>query len=174
VQAFTGVLSHVRMNYVDSVDFGSLLQASIRGLLSSLDPHSHYMTRREFELLSQWGRGELGGPGLQLDKAGQAVTVISVVAKGPAGKAGVEPGDRVLRVNDSTVEGLSAEAVEVQLVGHKGSKVRILLERGNRLTAETLAVSLKRTELENSVVTARMIGSETGYVRLAEFTPLAP
>lgn len=175
VQAFTGVLSHVRMNYVDSVDFGSLLQASIRGLLSSLDPHSHYETRQEFELLARRGSGELAGPGLELDNAGEAVTVLSVSPQGPAAKAGVEPGDRILRVNDSTAEGLSAEAVEIQLLGEKGSKVRVVLERGNPLTAETLAVSLKRAVLDDQVVSSpRLVGPETGYLRLAQFTALAP
>jgi carboxyl-terminal processing protease len=174
LQAFSAVLSHARLNYVDSVDFNGLVRGAIRGLLSSLDPHSYYVTRREFELLTQWDRGELAGPGLELDNAGQVVTVLSVLPKGPAAKAGVEPGDRVLRVNDSTAEGLSAEAVQVQLVGEKGSKVRLVLERGNPLTAETLAVSLKRAEIDHPVVSsARMLGSETGYVRLAEFTPLA-
>ena len=175
LQAFSAVLSHARLNYVDSVDFNRLVAGAIRGMLSSLDPHSHYVTRREFELRAQWERGELAGPGLELENAGQVVTVLSVVPKGPAAEAGVEAGDRVLRVNDSTAEGLSAEAVEVRLLGEKGSRVQVILERGNPLTAESLVVSLKRTPLDHPVVSPpRMLGPETGYVRLAEFTPLAP
>jgi len=175
LQAFSAVLSHARLNYVDSVDFNRLVVGAIRGMLSSLDPHSHYVTRREFELRAQWDRGELAGPGLELENAGQVVTVLSVVPKGPAAEAGVEAGDRVLRVNDSTAEGLSADAVEVRLLGEKGSKVQVVLERGNPLTAESLVVSLKRTPLDHPVVSPpRILGPETGYVRLAEFTPLAP
>jgi carboxyl-terminal processing protease len=175
LQAFSAVLSHARLNYVDSVDFNRLVRGAITGMLSSLDPHSHYVTRQEFELRSQWDRGELAGPGLRLENAGRDVTVLSVLAEGSAAKAGVVAGDRVLRVNDSTAEGLSAEAVEVQLLGKKGSKVRVVLERGNRLTSDTLVVSLKRKPLDHKVVSsARLLEPKTGYVSLAEFTPLAP
>ena len=175
LQAFSAVLSHARLNYVDSVDFNRLVRGAISGMLSSLDPHSHYVTRQEFELRSQWERGELAGPGLRLDNAGRGVTVLSVLPEGSAAKAGVAAGDRILQVNDSTAEGLSAEAVEVRLLGEKGTKVRVVLERGNQLALDTLVVSLKRTPLEHKVVTStRLLEPRTGYVRLTEFTPLAP
>lgn len=171
-QAFSGVLSHVRLNYVDSVDFGTLLQASIRGLLSSLDPHSRYVTRQEYLLRSQWDRGELASPGLRLENSGPAVTVLSVT--GSAAKAGIQPGDRLLRVNDTTVARGSAEAVEIRLLGEKGSKVRLILERGT-VSPDTVALTLKRQLLGHVVVSdPRMVGPETGYIRLAEFIPPAP
>jgi carboxyl-terminal processing protease len=175
LQAFSAVLSHARLNYVDSVDFNRLVRGAITGMLSSLDPHSHYVTRQEFELRSRWDRGELGGPGLRLENDGRDVTVISVMREGSAAKAGVAAGDRVLRINDSTAEGLSAEAVEVQLLGEKGTTVRMVLERGNRLTSDTLVVSLKRKPLDHKVVSSpRLLEPKTGYARLEEFTPPAP
>lgn len=168
-QAFSGVLSHVRLNYVDSVDFGTLLQASIRGLLSSLDPHSRYVTRREHLLRAQWDRGELASPGLRLDNAGAAIIVLSVA--GPAAKAGIQPGDRLLRVNDTILAGMSAEAVEVRLLGEVGSVVRLSLERPDSFRLDTLAINLKRKRLEQSVVSEpRMVAARAGYIRLAEFT----
>jgi carboxyl-terminal processing protease len=171
LQAFSGVLSQVRTNYVDSVDFARLVRASIRGLLSSLDPHSHYVTREEFELQLQWDRGELAAPGMELDEAGRALTVLDVEPGGPAARAGVQAGDRVLRINDSSVAGLGARAVEVRLYGEKGTKVRMTFERGSLMEPDTFAVTLKRTLLKHRVVgTPRMADRSTGYVRLAEFT----
>ncbi len=172
LQAFSGVLSHVRLNYVDSVDFSVLVQAAIRGTLESLDPHSRYVTRREFELRTQWDRGELAGPGLRLENSPQGVAVLS--ATGPAGKAGVQAGDRLLRLNDTTMVGVNAEEAEVRLLGEKGSKIRLIFERGNPLTPDTLAVTLKRERLDHVVVSdPRLVGPETGYIRLIEFTPPA-
>jgi carboxyl-terminal processing protease len=175
LQTFTGVLSHVRMNYVDSVDFGSLVQASIRGMLSSLDAHSRYVTRQEFELQAQWERGELGGPGLILEDAGRVATVLSVMPDGPAARAGIQPGDRLVRLNDTTVAGLGAGSVEALLVGEVGTKVRLTMERGNALVSDTLTVTLKRSKIEHPVVSApQMVDSQTGYVRLEQFTPPSP
>jgi len=175
LQAFSGVLSQVRQNYVDSVDFGRLVQASIRGMLRSLDPHSYYTTRQEFDLRMRWDRGELAGPGLSLDDADRSVTVLAVEPDSPAGKAGVQAGDRVLSVNDSGVAGLGARALEVRLFGEKGSTIRMTFERGSVVEPDTLAVKLKRTLLEHRVVSPpRMADRTTGYVRLAQFTPPAP
>jgi carboxyl-terminal processing protease len=174
LQAFSGVLSQVRLNYVDSVDFASLVQASIRGMLRSLDPHSHYVTRREFDLEVQWDRGVLGAPGLTVDDYGRMVTVLAVAPDGPAARAGVQPGDRVLRVNDSTIIGVGARSVEARLLGDIGSKVRLTLERGNALAPDTLSVTLKRATLPHRVVSSpRMADAQTGYVRLEQFTPPA-
>ena len=175
LQTFSGVLSHVRTNYVDSVDFGRLIHASIRGMLSSLDPHSYYTTRQEFELRMRWDRGELAAPGLSLDDADRSVTVLGVEPGSPAAKAGVQAGDRLLSLNDSSVAGLGARALEVRLFGEKGSKIRMTLERGSVVEPDTFAVTLKRVLLEHHVVGApRMVDQATGYVRLAQFTPPAP
>lgn len=175
LQAFSGVLSQVRQNYVDSVDFGRLVQASIRGMLASLDPHSYYATRQEFDLRMRWDRGELAGPGLSLDDADHSVTVLAVEPDSPADKAGIQAGDRVLSVNDSSMAGLGARALEVRLFGEKGSTIRMTFERGSVVDPDTLAVKLKRALLEHRVVSLpRMADRTTGYVRLAQFTPPAP
>jgi carboxyl-terminal processing protease len=158
---------------VDSVDFGTMLQASIRGLLTSLDPHSRYVTRREYLLRSQWERGELASPGLRLENSDRAITVLSVA--GPAARAGIQPGDRLVRLNDTALAGLNAEAAEIQLLGEIGSKVHITLERGSPLRSDTLSLTLKRTRIDPVVTSEpRMIAPKVGYVRLAEFTPPSP
>jgi carboxyl-terminal processing protease len=175
LQAFSGVLSHVRQNYVDSVDFGRLVQASIRGMLSSLDPHSHYTTRQEFDLRVRWDRGELAGPGLTVEDGDRSVTVLAVEPDSPAGKAGVQAGDRVLSVNDSSMAGLDARTLEVRLFGEKGTRIRMTFERGSLIEPDTFAVTLRRALLDHRVVSApRMAEQASGYVRLAQFTPPAP
>jgi carboxyl-terminal processing protease len=175
LQAFSGVLSYVRQNYVDSVDFSSLVQASVRGMLQSLDPHSRYATRHDFELQAQWERGELGEPGLSLDQAGGRLTVLSLAPNGPATRAGIQTGDRLVRMNDTTLAGLDAETVELRLLGQKGSKVRLTFERGSLLVPDTFAVTLSRAKIEHRVVSApRMVDGKTGYVGLDEFSPPAP
>ena len=174
LQAFSGVLGQVRTNYVDSVDFGRLVRASIRGMLGSLDPHSYYVTREEFELMMRWDRGELAGVGMGLDDSGNAVTVLEVDPEGPAARAGVQVGDRILRVNDSSVAGLGARVLQLRLYGESGAMLRLTFERGSRVDPDTFAVTLKRTLLKHRFVgTPRMMDPSTGYVRLAQFTQTA-
>jgi carboxyl-terminal processing protease len=175
LQAFSAVLSHARLNYVDSVDFSRLVSGAIRGMLASLDPHSHYVTREEFQLQMQWDRGELGGPGLILDEAGSRVTVLSVTPNGPAERGGIQAGDRLVRLNDSLVAGLGSRSIAARLIGDVGTKVRLTLERASATRPDTFAVTLKRSRIEHKVVTSpRMADAATGYLRLTEFTPLAP
>jgi carboxyl-terminal processing protease len=175
MQLFSGVLSHVRLNYVDSVDSGRMIQASIRGMLGALDPHSYYMSRQEFDLRARWDRGELGSPGFGVDDGQDGVTVTAVAADGPAARAGIQPGDRVVRIGDVLVRGMRARAAEAALLGDKGSKVRMTLERGDRVTTDTFVVTLKRAVVKRRVIgVARLAAPRTAYVQLNAFTPTAP
>ena len=87
---------------------------------------------------------------------------------------GVLPGDRILKIDGVPVVGMTSKSIALRLAGEKGSKLAVGLERGPRLEPDTFTVTLKRAFLENrSVSLARMIGTETGYVRLEEFGPSA-
>jgi carboxyl-terminal processing protease len=174
LQAFSGVLNHVRINYVDSVSYAQLVHAAIDGMLRALDPHSAFYSRLDYERLNAIERGELAVTGLVLEEVDSAVTVLAVAPKSPAARAGILPGDRVVMVNDTSVAGLSVRTLELRLAGEKGSKVRLRLERGPRLEPDTLAVSVKRDFLRaRSVSVARMVDSITGFVRLEEFGVVA-
>lgn len=172
LQVFSGVLSQIRVNYVDSVDFGGLVRAAIEGMLGSLDPHSRYVSRRDFELRSAYENGQLAGAGLALDDADGAVVVLAVDPKGPAGKAGVQAGDRLRSMNDSSLAGLGANVLEVRLLGDKGSRIRLGFERGPRIDPDTFAVTLKRALIDSRVVPPPLLAAPgVGYVRLHQFTP---
>lgn len=175
LQTFSGVLNHVRLNYVDSVGYAQLVGAAIDGMLRSLDPHSHFYSRLEAERLDLLQRGTLAAIGIALEEVDSAVTVLAVATQSPAAKSGVQPGDRLVSVNDTSVAGLSVLTLELRLAGEKGSKVRLRLERGSRLEPDTLDISVKRDFLTvHSVSIVRMLDSITGFVRLEEFGPDAP
>jgi len=170
LQAFSSVLNHVRLNYVDSVSYPELVRAAIEGALRSLDPHSYYVSRADWERRSALERGELAITGIRLEDSDSATVVLSVWEESPADKAGVQSGDRIVAVDDTTVAGLRAADVELRLAGKKGSKVRVTLERGPALQPDTLRVLLKRDEFEIRNVSApTMVDQQTGYARLEGF-----
>jgi carboxyl-terminal processing protease len=174
LQTLSGVLTQIRVNYVDSVSYHALAHAAIDGVLRALDPHSYFLSRSEWEQQSAYERGELPGVGVQLEDEDGAAAVLALHPGGPAAKAGMQPGDRIDALNDSSVKGLKPSDVAVRLAGPKGSVVRVRIERGPRLEPETLSVTLKRDLLKPPPVTvAGMADRTTGYVGLVWFGPQA-
>lgn len=170
LQTFSGVLNHIRVNYVDSVTYAQLVRAAIDGVLHSLDPHSRFESYAEHDKAGKLARGELAVTGLVLEDVDGSASVLAVLAKSPADKAGIQPGDRLTLVDDTTVAGLDPRAVELRLAGDKGSKVRLRFERGPRLEPDTFSVTLKRDFIKaSSVSIVRLADAQTGYVRLDEF-----
>lgn len=171
LQAFSGVLSQIRSNYVDSVETANLVRAAITGMLKSLDPHSYYVSRADFERRAAWDEGRLAVTGMYLEDGDHGPVVVSVQQSSPAQKAGIMAGDRVLQVDSVFTTGRGARTVELQLLGEKGSKVRVLIERGTQLEPDTMALTIKRAVVEHKVVPPPlMVNQGTGYVRLEQFT----
>src|SRR5947207_11089040 len=174
LQTFSGVLNHVRLNYVDSVTYAQMVRAAIDGVLHALDPHSLFFSRDDWERRNALERGDLAVTGLALEEVDSAVTVLSVYPRGPAARAGILPGDRLVTVNDTAVAGLDVDKLSLRMAGEKGSKLRLQFERGSRLEPDTFTVTLKRDFLKpQSVSLVRMVDSATGYVRLDDFGPTA-
>jgi len=170
LQRFSAVLNHIRTNYPDSVAYNGLVRAAIDGMLRSLDPHSWFASREDYEKLSALDRGEMAVTGIVFEFADGVPTVLSYSRRSPAEKAGVLPGDRILRVDGVPVAGMTSKSIALRLAGDKGSKVTVGLERGPRLEPDTFSVQLKRAFLESrSVSVVRMLNPETGYVRLDDF-----
>ena len=111
LQAFSGVLNYIRLNYPDTVAYSTLVHAAIDGVLAPLDPHSSFYSRVDFERRTALERGELAITGLALEDVDSIITVLAVAARGPAAKAGVQPGDRLVAVNDTSVAGLDVRSV---------------------------------------------------------------
>jgi carboxyl-terminal processing protease len=170
VQSFSYLLSQVRLNYVLPVNTEQLVHASIAGMLRSLDPHSRFVPRAENDRWMAWEAGRLAGTGIALEDEDGAATVAAIRAGSPAERAGILPGDRVLALNDTSVSGLTAQALQLRLVGEQGSRVRLLLERGLRVQPETLTVSVRHDLVTpRSVADARSLAPDVAYVRLEGF-----
>jgi carboxyl-terminal processing protease len=175
LQTFSSVLNHIRLNYVDTVQYAQLVRAAIDGVLRSLDPHSRYESREEVARAAAVARGELGTIGLALEDVDGVPTVLAVAPDGPADRKGVAAGDRLVAVDDTAVEGRDARALELGLAGKTGSKVRLRLERGPRLEPHRYDVTVRRDDVKAPAVgLERLVEPATGYVWLAQFTPGAP
>ena len=170
LQTFSSIINQIRLNYVDSVTYAELVHAAIDGVLASLDPHSRFETLSEDERKKAYEAGEVAGTGIVLEDVDDVPTVLTVLSGSPAARAGVQAGDRLLTINDTSVAGLRAEAIQLRLLGEKGSKARITIERGPRLSPQTITVSVKHDFIKpRSVSRVRMLDASTGYLRLEGF-----
>lgn len=170
LQTFSSLLNQIRQSYVDSVAYPELVRAAIDGVLASLDPHSRFVRHDDAERELAYDAGKLAGAGIAFDQVDDQLTVLAVKSRGPAAKAGVAAGDRVLAINDTTVLGLTPEEAYRHILGEKGRKVQLLLLRGSRLEPDTVRAGIKLDFLEaRSVGVVRLIDPITGYLRLAEF-----
>jgi carboxyl-terminal processing protease len=170
LQTFSSLLNQVRTSYVDSVTYAELVHAAIDGVLASLDPHSRFLKREDGEREMAYESGALAGTGIVFDEVDGSLTVLTVLPNTPGARAGVSAGDRLLSINDTASEGLSAGEVGGRLLGEKGKKIRLVFERGSRLEPDSLKVTLKYDLLKPiSVTVARLVAPTTAYVRLSGF-----
>ncbi|MBA3581481.1 MAG: S41 family peptidase [Gammaproteobacteria bacterium] len=167
VQDFANIMSLVKNNYVDEVDSKTLLENAIAGMLAGLDPHSAYLNKADFEELQSETTGEFGGLGIEISMEDGFIKVISPIDDTPAKRAGILPGDIIIRIDDKPIKGLNFnEAIEL-LRGKPGSTVTLTILRTN--SDEPKKISLERAIIKSRSVRTKLIEKDFAYVRVAQF-----
>lgn len=171
LRVFEDVVSLVLNNYVEPVDVRQAMQGAMRGLADGLDPESSYLTPPLVKSLESNDRGGPAEVGLDLTRQ-YYLRVVAVRDGSPAAKAGIRAGDFIRAIDNRPTRDMSAYEGARLLRGAQGSKVSLLVIRGN--AADPHVVDLVREPLSAADVTSRMITSTTGYIRVAEFTADSP
>jgi carboxyl-terminal processing protease len=168
---FGDVFERVRAEYVDPVDDKDLIENSINGMLTGLDPHSSYMNAKAFRDMQVQTKGEFGGLGIEVTQDNGYIKVISPIDDTPASKAGVKAGDIITALDGKTVQGLSLQDAVDKMRGPPNSKITLTIKREN--VDKPLEVSMLREIIHIQVVKSRMEPDNIGYVRLTQFTEQA-
>jgi carboxyl-terminal processing protease len=167
LRTFTMVFDHVRRSYVEEVSDSTLLENAITGLLSQLDPHSVYLNEEDFADLQENTRGSFGGIGIEVSMADNAVKVISPIDDTPADRAGIEPGDLIIKIDKTLVKGLSqSEAIDL-MRGPKGSEVVLTIIRESE--NKPLLIDITRDLIQTKSVRSKILEPGYGYIRIAQF-----
>ena len=165
LELFGDVLAVVKQAYVVPVDDRKLIEASLSGMMTALDPHSSYLAPAGFGELRERTEGQYSGVGLTISAEGGFVKVISPMDGGPAARAGVQAGDVISAIEGSTAAGLSVSEVSEKLRGAAGTEVRVTFLRDG---SDPLEVTLTREIIKIESVTGRVEG-DFGYVRISTF-----
>ncbi len=166
---FNEVLKHIRDDYVDEVDLDKLMTGAIRGMLNTLDPHSQYLTSKQYENLMVSTHGSFGGLGIEIDIRNGWLTVIAPIEGTPAYRAGIRGGDRIVKIEGKSTRGISMTEAVQKLRGPKGTKVTITIQREGE--PELIDYTITRDIIKiKSVPFATMLDGDIGYVRIAAFS----
>jgi carboxyl-terminal processing protease len=163
-------LKAIQGNYVDSLTDNQLVEAAIAGMMSRLDPHSRYFSRQDSEEMQESMKGKFAGIGIQYMMENDSLYITQIIDGGPAAKAGLQAGDRILRIDSQSVTGSDQTNYTVmkKIRGKKGSALSLEILR--KYTGAILKKELVRDFVaDHSVKAAYMVNATTGYIALRIF-----
>ena len=167
LKSFTQALEIVQRNYVENPDDRELIEGAIRGMIASLDPHSSYMTERQFKEMNMDIKGEFTGVGIQIGIKNQQLTIIAPIEDTPGFRAGLAAGDKILKINDEWTKDISIEQAVDKMRGPRGTPVRLtILREGWDKPKEFKIV---RDVIKVASVKSRMLNDSIGYAKVIQF-----
>jgi len=167
LQLFAQVFDQVRNAYVEEIDDRVLLQKAVTGLLGQLDPHSAFLEAESYTELKEHTTGEFGGIGVELGLDRGYVSVVSPIDDTPAARAGLQPGDLILQLDDRSTQGMSLEEAISLMRGDKGSTIKLTL--GREGATEPLVVTLTRDTIAIKSIRKEVLEPGFAYLRIAQF-----
>lgn len=167
IQRYSTVLEHVKNYYVNSVDDSKLFEDSIRGMLSGLDPHSAYLDQDEYSDLREGTSGKFGGLGIEVIMEDGFIKIVSPIDDSPAYNAGIQPGDLIIKLDDTPVKGLSMREAVDMMRGKKGTPITLTLIRKG--VDHPLSINLKRDIINAASVKYKIFDDGYGYLRVSQF-----
>jgi len=167
LKVFTEVLSYVEANYVEEVDPNKLVHGAIRGMLRTLDPHSSFMPPEVYREMQIETEGRFGGLGIEITVRDDILTVVSPIEGTPAFRAGIEPGDQIVKVDGESTKDMSLVDAVKKLRGPEGSAVTISILRKD--FAEPKDFTLTRAVIQIKSVRWKKLPDDIGYIKLRSF-----
>jgi len=167
IEIFTDVMSIIKKSYVEEVDTKKLVYGAINGMLSSLDPHSSFMTPETYKEMKIDTKGAFGGLGIEISVKEGVLTVISPIEDTPAFKAGIKAGDMILKIDDKFTKDLNINDAVKRMRGQKGSKVVLTIMRDG--FDKPKEFPLVRDVIQVKSVRFNLMDGGYGYVRIAQF-----
>ncbi len=164
------LIDFIEENYVDSVDKKMLIEGAIQSILSHLDPHSYYISPEAIAESQERINGEYEGIGMEFIVYKDTLRVVKTISGGPAERAGLLPGDRIVKVDGKDIikEKLDNDKVQKMIKGKSGSEVKLSIVRKNNNNA--IEIPIKRGNIPlKSIPASFMVDKEIGYVKVENF-----
>jgi C-terminal peptidase (prc) len=164
---FTKVLYIVEKDYVEKVEGESLIYGAIKGMLGTLDPYSIFLTPDIYKELKVDTLGRFGGIGIEITLHNGVLTVVTPIEDTPASRAGIQPGDSILKINGVLTKGMNLGDAVRRMRGSKHSKLTLTLFREG--VAKPFDVTLTREVIKIHSVKPELLNNQVAYIRLTTF-----
>ena len=172
LRLFTEVLSIVQNQYVDEVPPKELIYSAIKGTLRGLDPHSSFLDPDSYKEMQVETSGSFGGLGIEITLKDDILTVVSPIDGTPAYRAGLIPGDRIIKIDGLTTKDMQLSDAVKRMRGKPGSKVTISIVRDGWTEAKDY--DIVREQIRVHSVREHMLDNRVAYIKLRQFQEQSP
>ena len=167
LRLFAEAYNRIKLNYVEQVDDSELVESAIRGMLESLDPHSAFLVKEDYDDLQESTQGEFGGLGIEISLENGLVKVIAPMDDTPAMKAGVKAGDLIIKLDDKPIKGMPLNKAVDLMRGKPGTDITLtILREGEK---KPLLITITRDIIQIASVKSRVLDGQFGYIRISNF-----
>lgn len=167
IEQFVDVFNRIKEQYVDEVNDEILFKAAIKGMVNGLDPHSSFLTSDDFNELKIGTTGKFGGLGIEITTEDGFVKVIAPIDDTPAQRAGIEAGDMIVKVDETSLKDMDiSEAVKL-MRGEPGTEVEVTVLRKN--VNEPIVIKLVRQIIVSKGIKTKVFNDNIAYLRLSSF-----
>lgn len=167
LRKFTQVMRLVQHSYVHEKSERELIDGALSGMLSSLDPHSVYMNKKQFDQMQVETSGAFGGLGIEISSAEGGIRVVAPIEDTPADRAGMKAGDLIIRIDDTLASELTLQEGVDLMRGKPGTKVTLTVFRASE--ARTLRFTITRAVIHVKSVKSDFIAPHLAYLRITQF-----
>ncbi len=167
LKAFGDVLSTVQASYVEEPNVDELVNGAIKGMLQTLDPHSSYLTPDMLKQVEVETKGVFGGLGIEIGVKDGILTIIAPIDDTPAFRAGLQAGDKIVRIENEPTRDMNVMDAVKRLRGEPGTKVTIWIAREG--LSEPRSYTITRDIIKIKSVKSKAMGEGIGYIKLTQF-----
>ena len=167
LRAFSQVFGRIKSDYVEPVEDKKLITEAINGMLVGLDPHSAFLDTEEYKELQIGTQGEFGGLGIQVTMEDGLVKVISPIEDTPAFLAGIKTGDKIIKIDDTAVKGMTLNDAIKRMRGKPDTSITLTIIREGE--AEPLFYTIIRAIIKIESVKSKLIEPGYAYIRITQF-----
>ena len=167
LRTFSQALELIKSEYVEEPEAEEIIHGAIRGMLTSLDAHSSFMSKRAYKEMNLDIRGEFEGVGIQISIRDSQLMIIAPIEDTPADRAGLAAGDKIMKIDDAWTKDMTIDEAVDGMRGRRGTKVRLLIQREGWAAPKEFPII--RGVIKVKSVKSRMLEGDIGYIKITQF-----